>query len=117
MNIIIAAMAFVAIFAAGDASAMDGDRLLQKCRTVDAGEEGTHDQHYCYGYIEAATENPVAQPQACRPAGIKLGIVVRVVVAYLRKHPEKLHLGGRGLTSDALAEAYPCPTTPKGAGW
>ena len=47
----------------------------------------------------------------CSPQGVDTGQAVRVVVAYLRRHPERLHEDFYQLTVDAMHEAWPCKGT------
>ena len=39
--------------------------------------------------------------------------MARIVVAYLRKHPEELHMNGGRLIAAALMETYPCNAKKK----
>lgn len=44
----------------------------------------------------------------CAPDGVINEQAARVLVKYLRSHPERLHLNLRGLANDAFREAWPC---------
>jgi len=55
---------------------------------------------------ELRTKNP---PLVCLPEqGIKNGQAVRIVVKYLREHPERLHEPAVHLLSWAISDAFPC---------
>ncbi|WP_354097554.1 Rap1a/Tai family immunity protein [Bradyrhizobium sp. S3.2.12] len=45
----------------------------------------------------------------CAPKGIPHMQAHRVVVSWLERHPERLHLSFQGLVMEALMEAWPCP--------
>jgi hypothetical protein len=114
----------------------DGATLLDACeqteRMVDAAKE-----FLCYGYIEgvadslevhgliewgnrqsriargdlteAARDASARPPIFCSPAGGTYGQYVKVVLKFLRDHPERLHEHRRNLVEDALQNAFPCP--------
>lgn len=44
----------------------------------------------------------------CPPEGYTNGQGIRIVVAYLNKHPERLHMDATTLVVHALHEAFPC---------
>jgi hypothetical protein len=44
----------------------------------------------------------------CIPIGVSTGQGARVVIKYLRDHPEQLHEDGPILTFNALIAAFPC---------
>jgi anti-sigma regulatory factor (Ser/Thr protein kinase) len=47
--------------------------------------------------------------QFCVPdSGIPVIQAMRVVVKYLKEHPEQLHEDGMGLTVAALKDSFPC---------
>lgn len=48
-------------------------------------------------------------PMACIPEGATYEQTVRVVLKYLRDHPEKLHERRSTLMLEAIASAFPCP--------
>jgi hypothetical protein len=47
----------------------------------------------------------------CTPDGVNNGQAARIVVKYLRAHPEELHKPGSILAFAALKEAFPCAKT------
>jgi hypothetical protein len=53
---------------------------------------------------------PMSLPKLfCRPENIELLQLVRIVLKYIRKNPEKANEGTAALIIMALREAYPCP--------
>ncbi len=113
-------------FAAGDTN--DGNYLLTTCtaalkmtddgiNTVSGGDQikGT----YCVGYISgikdmlyAVVELSKSQgqtPTVCMPEdGIGNGQALRIVVKFLKDHPEQLHNSGITLVLKSLQQSYPC---------
>jgi Rap1a immunity proteins len=45
---------------------------------------------------------------SCRPQGVTTGQMVRVVVAYIERRPERMHEDFRRLAIEAWHEAWPC---------
>ena len=45
----------------------------------------------------------------CAPDGVISGQAARIVIKYLRDHPEELHQPDYALTIAALHAAFPCP--------
>ena len=101
---------------AGDASAMTGDRLQTLCSYIRivADTRLTYEQwgdlNECFGYIAGATAGMLHGFQHfCLPEkGFTNGIMTKVVLAYLDKHPERLHINAAYLVDEAFAQAYPC---------
>ncbi len=70
----------------------------------------------CWGYINAVQQlsalidegrtTPITG--ACVPPEGTAVQIVRVVVAYLQKHPERLHERAGAVTLDAMRHAFPC---------
>jgi hypothetical protein len=106
-----------------------GNDVLSNCQTAvrlsdnngaPAGEY--HDAGWCMGWVTSAlqltklhnewTDFVKQKPtllQFCVPdPGIPVIQAVRVVVKYLRDHPEQLHEDGMGLTVAALKNSFPC---------
>jgi hypothetical protein len=48
---------------------------------------------------------------ACIPEKAPISQLARVLVKWLREHPERLHESKSGLTADALKDAFPCPAS------
>jgi hypothetical protein len=60
------------------------------------------------GYIQGVHDIGTDYRAICSPPSATAGQIAEVVIKYLRAHPEKLHLGGEVLISQALREAFPC---------
>ena len=68
------------------------------------------DAGLCLGLLQGITElnELLAEPLFCPPSGAPLGEAVAAVVAYLKRHPDKLRESRTALTVAALRERYPC---------
>ena len=107
-----------------------GAGLLDLCEKVDDKVYGVA-AATCHGYIEGLSDTVFQYEQmlavaagseargmrTCLPEGATYDQYTRVVVKYLRDHPEKLHEPRGGLAYDALVRAFPCeriapPTAP-----
>ena len=114
----------LAITLSGPALAQTGDRavekssgnfMLQHCR---AAADNVYPGVTANGAIMtrclAATEMllfvgaSLADGKFCPPPTVTARRSVQVVVNYMRRHPEVLHLDYRRLAVDALREAWPC---------
>lgn len=89
-----------------------GNYLLVHCRLALRGGPSTFAQGICLGNVSAI--NYVARflppwARSCQPVPATDGQAVRVVIAYLEVNPARLHEDFRGLTIEALREAWPCP--------
>ena len=84
-----------------------GEELLEYCESKNAAEWG-----FCSGFIWGAadghqlTRNESAS--FCSPEDTTSDQMGRVVVKYLREHPEKHHEYAAILVVVALVEAWPC---------
>lgn len=58
---------------------------------------------------DSIASQPMANSLVCVPTGATYEQVVRVIVKYLRDHPERLHRPRRQLMLAALEAAFPCP--------
>lgn len=71
-------------------------------------------QARCLAYLEGfigAHDMMVAlgsRPVVCPPQGVNLGQAMRVVVKYMRDHPERMHMAFVTLVGPALFNAFPC---------
>lgn len=122
------ALAALAVFAS-QAQAEDGkdnntgSALLKWCSAVERFGEGNKrggweedaDFYHCIAYIDGVEDmwqwSLLAQGKSmpvCIPEGVTRGQAARIVVAYLRRNPEMLHLNGSLLVVGAYADAYPC---------
>jgi len=106
-----------------------GNEVLDKCQTSlrfyenNGAPPGEHfDAGWCIGWINSAlelnhlnaewldmTKVKSGLIQFCTPVdGIPVIQAVRIVVKYLKNHPEQLHENGMGLTVAALKDSFPC---------
>lgn len=106
-----------------------GNDVLDKCQTAlrlyenNGGPDNEHfDGGWCFGWVSGASEltklhnewtsfvkEKPTLLQFCLPdSGVPLVQEVRVVVKYLKDHPEQLHEDGMGLTIAALRAGFPC---------
>jgi hypothetical protein len=122
--VLIALLAAVPAFAG-----TTGNDVLKTCQTavrfVDNNGAPTgelFDSGWCFGWVNSALEltklhndwTSLAKQkptllQFCIPdSGIPTIQVARILVKYLKEHPEQLHGDGMGLTLAALKDAFPC---------
>jgi hypothetical protein len=106
-----------------------GNDVLDKCQVAlrlydnSGGPVREHfDGGWCFGWVAGASEltklhnewtsfikEKPTLLQFCLPdPGVPLAQEVRVVVKYLKEHPEQLHEDGMGLTVAALKASFPC---------
>ena len=111
---IIAAILFALLILSRSAPAwagyVTGAELLALCEDRDGGG---FTEVYCLGYVTALADvlerNAVNGLRACIPdVDVETGWLEVVVMAYLRRHPDRGGYGAAGLVADALGEAYPC---------
>jgi hypothetical protein len=103
----------------------NGNKLLADCGAalaiVDGGEQSLDTSRLigaglCLGFMQGiGLMNDFYQISAlkgaalfCRPNGVNNGQTARIVVKYLRDHPEELHKDELSLTLTALRAAFPC---------
>lgn len=106
----------------------DGNKLLERCRDVqvvlDGGRVGLDgkptDAGFCMGYIGGVKDGLwsaqiMAEKQGASGTGVCLprlsiehGQAVRVVLKWLKDHPNRLHENSVVLTLSAFQEAFPC---------
>jgi hypothetical protein len=104
----------------------DGNTLLKACNAAvqydDTGKtSGTAaDVGYCYGFVEgvrnvlaiwriSANSHHESGPHVCMPnEGIENGQAARIIVKYLKDHPEELHEFASLLAMEAFQNAFPC---------
>ena len=100
-----------------------GHELLTRCNTaVDIAEgritptpTNAQDVGYCFGMMQGLRNlnqeyETLLEGKAlfCLPRGINNGQAARVVVKYLKDHPEELHQPAVVLAITAFKDAYPC---------
>jgi hypothetical protein len=100
----------------------DGNRLLKNCNAAleyqdsKAQPDSFINVGHCIGYVTGIMDtiemwNAVDKngSMVCLPnGGISPEQGIRVVVKYLKDHPEKLHLASNGLVWEAFLKAFPC---------
>lgn len=62
---------------------------------------------YCLGMVRSLSTVSGAF-KACLPTGVTGGQTVRVVVAFINRHPARMHEPFEGLAIEAIREAWPC---------
>lgn len=91
---------------------LDGNRMMSFC--VDIDREITEQGAWCLlhtsgvysGYMLGASN---FQGRHCIPAPLPSIQVARILVKYMRSHPEQLHWDASVLTVLALHSSYQCP--------
>ncbi|MEK4035839.1 Rap1a/Tai family immunity protein [Methylocystis sp. IM3] len=89
-----------------------GNDLLQSC--IDFVEQknnsGFFNQGVCAGAVNTTLilSEIILQRRSCPPNGVTTAQAVRVVIAYMQRHPEGLHNDIAAIAIVALAEAWPC---------
>ena len=99
-----------------------GNQLLEECNHVinALDNENTNiDQiaaALCLGYVQgvhdlyAALKNgEFIVSQYCKPQNAPVSQMLRVIMKYLKDHPENLNYSASSLIIKALGEAFPCP--------
>jgi hypothetical protein len=98
---------------------LDGNELLDSCtdalRHVDNGYRSTsakeaHNYMWCVGYMRGWVDGYQEGATLCVPQKITALQLVRIVVKYLRDHPQRLHYNRGVLILSAVQEAFPCST-------
>jgi hypothetical protein len=115
---------------AGGDQKLNGTFLLENCDPDSSRQlpldKGLRNAAWCLGYITGFSDGSVSArifraardkgkpytEQFCPPEGVDNEQMLRVIVAYLKAQPSKLHLETWGLSLTALVEASPCATTP-----
>ena len=87
--------------------------LMPACRNwiAFAGDRQGIDEAMCAGIISGlAYTAKFLRPDtsSCRPQGVTTGQMVRVVVAYIERRPERMYEDFRRLAIEAWHEAWPC---------
>src|SRR5262249_24955716 len=87
--------------------------LMPACRNwiTFAGDRQGIDEALCAGIISGLAYTVKFLPpdsSSCTPQGVTTGEMVRVVVAYIERRPERMHEDFRRLAVEAWHEAWPC---------
>jgi len=95
-------------------SGRSGADLLAQCAAFEAYESGRSFNldafGFCLGYVSGAFDG-LGVAGVCTPNKVSNGQMVRVVLKYLREHPEELHRDKLLLVSAAYLKAWPCAAT------
>ena len=100
----------------------DGNDLLEQCELADKGlQTSLIPIGYCIGRITGVIDSwlirngQIGSPFSvfCIPEGVTNDQLKKIVVKYLREHPETLHTYDVGLIVLATTEAFPCNTDGK----
>ncbi len=117
---------WIAGFVAPAAAVDNGHELLDQCanavvvlegRGGGLSADGAQAASYCLGYVRGVTKivtishmlKPGGQMFCPPPEGIATDRAVRILVSYLRQHPERLHASKVTLAAAAFMQAWPCP--------
>lgn len=102
--------------AQGGKDTSSGNYMLPHCKHF-ASDNYSYDvwDGDCGGVISAllffgrafATPNKI-----CAPSGVTQGQAARIIINYLERNPEILHLDFKGLAHSALQKAWPCQKGP-----
>jgi hypothetical protein len=92
------------IFGEGYAQEVTGQQLLELCspQASDAG------QGICLGYIIGSFDTSVVRGGICSPPNLTHGQVRDTVLAFMRKHPERIQEPASHLIVAGMVEAFPC---------
>lgn len=117
----------VFLYGSPTTSLASGNDLLRYCsgivQAMDSGQAGDKFEHgYCLGLMQGITNTAriygIAygfERSLCLPKdGIENGQAARIVVNYLKAHPELLHEDESVLTFKALSASFPCPSSKGG---
>ena len=113
------------LHAAVDTPGESGNAFLRMCSVIDkddAGKTGREKMQEvaCVGYINgvgdgveasitfAQVQNSSVRKPYCLPSDAENGQLVRIVLKYVKGHPELAHMPTAGLVMLALQEAFPC---------
>lgn len=92
------------------AYALSGNGLLAMCEKYEASKSNIPAEGAaCVGYIQGVVDAvSVLDYRACFPETAPYEQHARIVVKYLKDHPQQLHLHRFELTISALRAAFPC---------
>jgi hypothetical protein len=87
------------------------DALDKKDLSRDQGYDALQCMHYVAGFLDGydiASAVEKGKPFLCLPHDSNIGQIVRVVVKWLRDHPEKLNQAASVCVFEALGDAFMC---------
>ena len=82
---------------------VSGNQLLINCEDNLEYTEG-----HCTGYVSGVFDNSIVINKQCLPQNATSGQMIKVVVTYLKEHPERLTTSASVLVQAAINEAFPC---------
>jgi Rap1a immunity proteins len=114
-----------------------GNRFLEVCSVIDKAdrkeritETDLDEASFCTGFVMGVNDGTTAgivmlksfkslsdiqgsmeDVSICLPEGVTAGQELRVLLKYIRAHPEQAHLPTAGLVLVAEYDAFPCPVT------
>lgn len=111
---------------AGEALQESGNAFVRRCSVVEKERDLTAvDQAYqmtCSAYVSGFVQGAVfaadfvrsradrkGPPVYCQIEGVEAGQLVKIVLKYIREHPETAHLPAGILAGRAFQKAFPCP--------
>jgi Rap1a immunity proteins len=93
---------------------MDGNRLLEQCTEVESHPSSFY-SGMCIGFVSGTQSGYLVahawsdgKTSICMPKEVTNGQSVKIVVKYLKDHPEELHLAAESLVLRAFNGAFPC---------
>lgn len=112
---------FLSLLGTENSIAFTGNDLLDKCaeagRYVDGGEYADAGSiNYCFGFIQSFVQTSIFTEGSTQPLYIcfpfedkfTLNQLVRILVKYLKEHPDQLHHQAVYLVANAFKESFPC---------
>jgi Ssp1 endopeptidase immunity protein Rap1a len=121
--LLVALMCLAALPSFGELQKADmdasGNRFLAICGDVPDMVHLTEMGFACVTYVGGLTDGIAmfadkgsVQEMYCSPSGATHGQAVRLLVKYIKDHPDKSQEETRMLMLGALLQAFPCPSAP-----
>ncbi len=94
-----------------------GNAFLSLCEdSADSASKQSHlQQGECFGYVDGVDDgiriayDIMSQPKPyCLPDGVTHGQMMRVLIKFIKDHPEKAHSQTRVLEIRSFMDAFPC---------
>jgi Rap1a immunity proteins len=99
-----------------------GKAFLSLCEdAADSTSKQSHSQEgECFGYVHGVDDgigiayDIIGQPKSyCFPDGVTHGQMMRVLIKFIKDHPEKAHSQTRVLEMRSFMDAFPCKRPSK----
>ena len=85
------------------------DYVIVGCRNGLSGEtRQPFRQGLCAGIVQTILYFGRTSFNVCIPEGVTMGQAIRVVVAYIDQHPERMHERFETLALEVLQQSWPC---------